>query len=188
MILSRFQTVGRDLFARGLVSSSSGNLSIRMGDNLIITRRGCMLNGIEEPDLIETGITRNSRATPLASSELAAHRAIYRETNAMAVVHAHPPHAIAIAMTTDEIVTGGAEGLSVMGNVPVVGKQPVEKEKLDGMIARALKQSRGIMAYGHGSFAVGQLLEEAFNCTTALEEVCHVLYLTRSLQVSPADE
>ena len=55
MILSQVQNVGRDLFARGLVSSHSGNLSIRLGDRLIITRRGCQLGCLEEHDLIETG-------------------------------------------------------------------------------------------------------------------------------------
>lgn len=60
MILSQFQTVGRDLFARGLVSSHIGNLSIRMGDQIIITRRDSTLNSLEENDLIETGIDKNS--------------------------------------------------------------------------------------------------------------------------------
>ena len=43
MISAQFQTVGRDLFTRGLVSSNSGNLSMRLGDQVIITRRGAML-------------------------------------------------------------------------------------------------------------------------------------------------
>ena len=90
MILSQFQTVGRDLFTRGLVSSHSGNLSIRLGERIIITRRGIMLNCLEEHDLIETGISKNNRSTLLASIELAVHRAIYRETQALAIVHAHP--------------------------------------------------------------------------------------------------
>ncbi len=99
MILSQFQTVGNDLFTRGLVSSNSGNLSIRFGDRLIITRRGCRLNCLEEHDLIETGISRNDRFTPLASIELAVHRAIYQTTPALAIVHAHPPHVVALSLT-----------------------------------------------------------------------------------------
>ena len=86
MILSQFQTVGRDLFARGLVASHSGNLSIRLGDRMIITRRGTMLSCLQESDLIETGITKNDRFTPLASTELPVHRAIYQETSASANV------------------------------------------------------------------------------------------------------
>jgi len=80
MFLNQFQNVGRWLFLRGLVSSSSGNLSIRLGDRLIITRRGSNLGALQEKDLVETGINKNDRSTPLASSELAVHRAIYQNT------------------------------------------------------------------------------------------------------------
>ena len=76
MILSQFQTVGRDLFTRGLVSSHNGNMSIRLGDRIIITHRSSMLGCLEEHDLIETGISKNDRSTPLASVELSVHRAI----------------------------------------------------------------------------------------------------------------
>ncbi len=187
MILSQFQTVGHELFTRGLISSHTGNLSIRLGERVIITRRGSMLNCLQEHDLIETGISRNSRSTPLASTELAVHRAIYRETQALAVVHAHSPHAVALSLTETEIIPNGAEGLSVVGTVPVVGWHMEAKTgSLASIIAQALKQHRIIMVHGHGSFAIGQLLEEAYNYTTALEESCQVLYLLRSLQVSPA--
>ncbi|MBA7705492.1 hypothetical protein ES703_114322 [subsurface metagenome] len=117
----------------------------------------------------------------------AAHRAIYRETQALAIVHAHSPHAVALSLTETEIVPHGAEGLSVVGTVPVVGWHMGTKTGgLASIIAQALKQHRIIMVHSHGSFAIGQLLEEAYNYTTALEESCQVLYLLRSLQVSPA--
>ncbi len=187
MILDRFQTVGRDLFARGLVSSSSGNLSIRLGDRIAITRRGSMLNCLHEHDLIETGVSRNSRLTPLASIELAVHRAIYRETQASAIVHAHSPYAVALSLTETEIIPGNTEGLAILGTVPVVGwNMEVKPGGLADVIAQALKQRRIIMVHGHGSFAIGQLLEEAYNLTTTLEESCQILYLLKSLQVSPA--
>ncbi len=187
MILSQFQTVGRDLFARGLVSSHSGNLSIRLGDRITITRRGSMLNCLEEHDLIETGLNRNSRATPLASVELAVHRAIYRQTQASAIVHAHPPHAIALSLTETEIVPSNAEGLDLLGTVPVVGwNMEVKPGGLADIIAQALKQRRIIMVHGHGSFAIGQLLEEAYDFTTSLEESCQILCLLKSFQMSPA--
>lgn len=188
MIISQFQTVGRDLFTRGLVSSHSGNLSIRMGDSVTITRRGSMLNCLQEHDLIETGIDKNSRSTPLASTDLAIHRAIYRETQALAIVHAHPPHAVALSMTETEIVPS-VEGLTVTGTVPVVGWN-IEEESgnLENIVARTLKQHRIIMVHNHGSFAIGQLLEEAYNFTTALEQSSQVLCLSRSLQVNPVKE
>jgi len=188
-MLSQFQTVGRDLFARGLVSSHGGNMSIRLGDRIIITRRGSMLNCLQESDLIETGVSRNSRTTPLASIELPVHRAIYLATQALAIVHAHLPHAVALSMTDTEIVPGCADGLAELGRVPVVGwNMEVKPGGLADIIAQALKQQRIIMVRSHGSFAIGQLLEEAYNVTTVLEENCRILCLLKSLQVSPAQQ
>jgi len=187
MILAQFQTVGHDLFTKGLVSSHSGNLSIRLGERIIITRRNSRLGCLQEHDLIETGLNKNDRNTPLASIELAVHRAIYRETTALAVVHAHPPHAVALSLTETEIVPSDTEGLSIVGRVPVLGWQmKVKPGGLADIIARALKEHRTVMVHGHGSFAIGQLLEEAHNCTTVLEESCQVICLLKSLQVSPA--
>jgi len=189
MILPQFQTMGRDLFARGLVSSSSGNLSVRLGERMIITRRGSMLNSLQENDLIETGVSRNSRSTPLASTELAVHRAIYSETQALAIVHAHSPHAVALSLTETEIMPSTVDGLPEVGAVPVLGwNMEVKPGGLADIIAQALKEHRVVMVRGHGSFAIGQLLDEAYNLTTALEESCQVLCLLRSLQVSPAEE
>ncbi len=185
MILSQFQSVGHDLFALGLGSSNIGNLSIRLGDRIIITRRGCRLGCLQESDLIETGVSKNDRSTPLASTELAVHRALYQETPALAIVHAHPPHAIALSLTENEIVPTDAEGLSIVGRVPVLGwNMQVKPGGLAGIISSALKQCRIVMVHGHGSFAIGQLLEEAYNCTTMLEESCRVICLLKSLQVS----
>ncbi|HEY32595.1 MAG TPA: aldolase [Dehalococcoidia bacterium] len=185
-MLSQFQQVGRDLFTRGLIASHTGNLSIRLRNHIIITRRGCMLGALQEHDLIETGIDKNDRSTPLASTELAVHRAIYRVTPARAVVHAHPPHATALSMATTEIVPNCAESLSTVGKVPVLGwKMTVKPGGLAETIAEALKDHRAVMVHGHGCFAVGQLLEDAFNCTTALEECSQVICLLKSLQAQP---
>jgi len=154
-----------------------------LGDRLIITRRGSRLSCLSENDLIETGIDKNDRSTPLASKELIVHRAIYQETPALAVVHAHPPHAIALSLTKSEIVPSGAEDFSVVGQVPVLGTHgEVDVVNLAEIISQALKKHRIIMVRGHGSFAIGQLLDEAYNYTTVLEESSQVNCLLRSLQ------
>ncbi len=187
MILSQFQAVGQDLFTRGLVSSGSGNLSVRFGDRIIITRRGSRLGSLGENDLIETGLTKNDRSTPLASIELPVHRAIYQATPATAIVHAHPPHAIALSMSETEIMPTDAEGSSLLDRVPVLGwNMEVKPGGLADIIAQALTQCRIIMVRGHGSFAIGQLLEEAHNGTTMFEESCRVICLLRSLKVDQA--
>jgi len=189
MLLAQFQAVGHDLFIQGLVASNSGNISVRMGDRIIITRRGSQLGSLQENDLIETGISKNDRATPLASIELPVHRAIYQTTSATAIVHAHPTHAVALSLTDAEIVPSDAEGSSFIGPVPILGRDmEVKPGGLSEIIAQALGQCRIVLVCGHGTFASSQLLEEALNCTALFEESCRVICLLRSLQVNQVNK
>ncbi len=188
MLLTQFQTVGRDLFTCGLISGFGGNLSIRMGDRIYITRRGSNKGSLQEADIIETGIFKNDRQTPLASSELGVHRAIYQHTPASAVVHAHPPHAVALSLSEREIVPSDDEGRDMIGRVPVLGCQVTQivPGAYAELIAEAFKNVRIVMVRGHGSFAIGQILEEAYDITSTFEESCKVLCLLKSLQTRPA--
>jgi L-fuculose-phosphate aldolase len=183
MLLNQFQSIGHLLFSRGLVSSQTGNLSVRMGDRIIITRRGCNLGALQEKDLIETGIVRNDRSTPRATSEISIHRAIYHQTQAKAIVHAHSAHVTALSIIQRVIDSEHLEDCCELGPVPVIGWDPeVEKALMPELIAENLKDNRIIAVHGHGSFAVGQLLEEAYNCTTGLEEAAEILCLLKTLQ------
>jgi L-fuculose-phosphate aldolase len=164
-------------------------MSVRLGERIIITRRGSQLGCLEEHDLIETGIRKNDRNTPLASTELATHRAIYQATPALAIVHAHPPHAVALSLVETEIVPNDTEGRDMMPRILVVGwNMQVKPGGLADVISHALKPCRIVVAYGHGSFAIGQLLEEAHNCTTMLEASCRVICLFKSLNVNPGEK
>jgi len=181
-MLSQFKAVGHALFTQGLVSSYCGNLSIKLGEHLVITHRGSALDSIEEADLVETGIAKNDRATPLASSELAVHRSIYKNTSALAVVHAHPPYAVALSLVEKEIIPCDMEGRSLLPKVLILGQGIVVKAgELGEEIAETLKQYKVVLVRGHGSFAAAQLLEEAYYYTSVLEQSCHLLYLLKAL-------
>jgi len=184
MLISQFQTVGRELCARGLVSSHGGDLSIKLGERLYITHRGSMLSCLEEHDLVETGINKNDRFTPLASTELAVHRAIYKRTPASAIVHAHPAYAVALSFSEQEIAPCDADGRMILSKVPVLGwGTAVKPGELAGEIAESLTKHKIVLVHGHGSFAAAQLLEEAYQYTSALEESCRLLYLLKTLRI-----
>ena len=100
-VLEQFRSSGRDLFLAGVISSHGGNLSLRQGDRILITRRGSMLARLEERDLIATGLEENDADVMLASTEIGVHRATYQGTSAQAIVHAHPPCAIARSLVCD---------------------------------------------------------------------------------------
>jgi len=185
-MLSQFQAVGQALFTQGLVSSQGGNLSVKLGEHLVITHRGSTLGSIQEGDLVETGINKNNRATPLASIELEVHRCIYQNTSALAVVHAHPPYAVALSFMEKEIVPCDVEGQALLSRVPILGTEMGAKTgELAGEIARLLSEYRVVLVRGHGTFAVSQLLEEAYCYTVALEQSCRLLYLLKALRVDP---
>lgn len=184
MLISQFQAVGRDLCARGLVSSHSGNLSIKLGERLCITRRGSMLSHLEEHDIVETGINKNDRFTPLASTELIVHRAIYKSTPASAIVHAHPTYSVALSFSEREIIPRDIDGSQILSEVPVLGwDTTVKPGELAEAIAEALTMHKIVLVHGHGSFAAAQILDEAYHYTTALEESCRLLYLLKALRI-----
>ncbi|MFB0556374.1 MAG: aldolase [Dehalococcoidia bacterium] len=181
-MLSQFKAVGHALFTQGLVSPYCGNLSIKLGEHLFITHRGSALGSIGEADLVETGIAKNDRATPLASSELAVHRSIYKNTSALAVVHAHPPYAVALSFIEKEIIPCDMEGRALLPKVLILGQGiAVKAGDLGEEIAETLKQYKVVLVWGHGSFAAGQLLEEAYYYTSVLEQSCRLLYLLKAL-------
>ena len=183
IVLAQVQSVGNDLFLRGLITSHGGNMSIRDGDRIIITRTGCMLGHITQQDLVEAGAAPDDDRPKNASSEIAVHRAIYHHTPALAVVHAHPAHAIALSLIDDEIAPLDVEGSYYMPSVPIVGRgEKVYGGKMADDIAKALIDRRITIVYAHGSFAAGRDLYEAHHFTSTLEESCCIITIVRQLK------
>lgn len=182
-MLADFKRIGRDLFLSGLNSSHSGNLSVRYGDKIVITRRGSMLGHLEERDLIETGLVKNDSKIILASTEIGVHRAIYKGTSALAIVHAHPVHAIALSLFEDQIIPIDSEGAYLLHKIPVIGAEhTIGSKELEKSLPGLLSEYKIVMVRGHGSFAVGQMIEEAYQWTSSLEQVCRIICLTRGLR------
>jgi L-fuculose-phosphate aldolase len=175
-IYEQFRDIGRDMYVDRLISSHGGNISLRFGDRVIIKRRGAMLGQLKPHDLIETGLERNDSNVVLASTELIVHRAIYLATPALAVVHAHPRTAVAFSLSRDEIVPIDNEGSYLLKKVPVVAVEMASgSPQMAQAVAEALKEYKIVMLRGHGSFATGQTLDEAFQWTSALEECCQII-------------
>lgn len=173
--------VGRDLFLQNAVSSHGGNISIRIGDRILITRRGSMIHHLTDADIIETGIYEDDSGIILASTELKVHRAIYKETTAMAIVHAHPVYATALSLGVDAIIPIDSEGSYLLHKVPVLSSEhTVGSKEVMQIVPKALKEYKIVMLRGHGSFSIGQMLEEAYQWTSSLEVSCQILHLIKS--------
>jgi L-fuculose-phosphate aldolase len=181
-IFRQFQEIGRDLYVADLVSSHGGNMSVRLGDRLVIKRRGAMLGRLKEGDLVETGLEKQDSGIALASTELVVHRAIYLATPALAVVHAHPRTAIALSLSREEIVPIDNEGSYLLHRVPVVTAEFASgSAELVEKLPRVLQEYKIVMLRGHGSFSIGQTLEEAFQWVSCLEESCQIILAAKAI-------
>lgn len=163
-------------------------MSVRLGDRILITRRGSMLGRLRPEDMVETGLYVDDSGIALASSEIIVHRAIYRKTSAQAILHTHPPHGIALSLELDEIVPVDSEGSYLLHRVPVVAaEKTIGSEEMAEVLSEALRRYKLCMLRGHGLFATGSLLEEAYQWSTAFEASARILYLVRTAGIVPRE-
>ncbi|MGD9776147.1 MAG: aldolase [Methanosarcina sp.] len=170
---------GRKLVEHGLVESNFGNISVRAGDRIVITRSGTALDEITGDNIVEVGIRDTSSLDMIASSEAVVHREIYRRTSVLAIIHAHCPYSVVeslLAGPGNVIVPVDSEGQYFLGDIPVVGGG-IGSSELAKNLADSLSGHRGAVVFSHGTFATGRTLGEAYVVTTQLEHSCRVKYL-----------
>ncbi|MDD5382576.1 MAG: class II aldolase/adducin family protein [Candidatus Margulisbacteria bacterium] len=180
-MLQEFQRIGRLLFQEGLIDSHGGNMSLREGDKIFITRRDAMLGDLKDGDIIEVRM-EPGEGDSQASRELPTHRAVYKQCDARALIHAHPANAIAISITDNKIVPQDAEGLFIYKSAPIVRvRDGIGSEETVRLLPTFLGRENVVaVVKGHGSFAVGKNLEEAYKYTSSLENSCRVIVAVRA--------
>jgi len=178
MLDSEFERIGKRLFLEGLVGGNFGNISIRADRGLYITHNGCYLDEPGRPVYLPI----EGPVPPEASSEYRVHREVYRKTRHDAVVHAHPVHAVAASLVFDEILPHDSESELLCPVIPVVNGRP-GSDDLARVVSDTLCLSRLVLVRGHGTFAAGKTLDEAYILTSLAEHACRVLWLSEYLTV-----
>lgn len=172
-----FARIGRRLVAEHLIGGNFGNMSLRSDGGFYITATGSFLD--EPGDLIL--VPDSGEVSKSASSEWRVHRSAYLRTGHQAIVHAHPPHAIAASLVMEEIVPLDSEGRMFCPIIPVARGEPGTQELADA-VAECLTRSPLCIARGHGTFAGGKTLQEAYLFTSLAEHACRILALKDSFQ------
>jgi len=167
-----FKRIGRRLFSEGLVGGNFGNMSVRSGEGFFITRTGTYLDDPGNPVFVPL----DGPVPEGASSEYRVHREVYKKTRHEAIVHAHPAHAVALSIITGEIIPRDSEGVMLCPVIPVVHGIPGSDE-LANNVSDSLILSKLAIASGHGTFAAGKSLDEAYLFTSLGEHACRVLTL-----------
>jgi len=177
MYSGEFERIGKRLFNEHLAGGNSGNISMRKGnEGFFIKRTGSYLDVAGELVFVPL----EGKVPDYASSEYRVHRDVYRKTGHEAIVHAHPPYAVAASLVMDVIEPEDSEGMMLCPKIPVVQGAPGSQEIADN-VSNALMFSKLVIVRGHGTFAAGKNLDAAYVYTSLAEHSCRVLNLKRSL-------
>jgi L-fuculose-phosphate aldolase len=174
-------SVYRWLRAYGLNDAHSGNASVRVAGTVLITPSGCCADTLRPADLLAA--EPDAPPPPGASLDAPLHLAVYRQSpNTGAVLHSHGPHAIAMTMSGDHFTPVDFEGRYYFGTVPVLDI-PFARYVHDspGLVARALADSPVAVVRGHGIYARGASLDEAYKWTCSLEASARIAWLHRAV-------
>jgi L-fuculose-phosphate aldolase len=201
--------VCRRMYERGLIAGTDGNVSVRLDDErLLITPSGLHKGELAEEDLVVTDREGNlvfpqrrprredpnsssGRGRRRPSSEILMHLLCYDlRQDVQAVVHAHPVHAVALAMAgvslANCILPESCLSLGFILTAPysTPGTDEVPRALRD-LIARA----DAVLLDRHGSLTVGPTLEVAFNRLESVEHTARITHAARCLgEVRPLSE
>ncbi len=176
-IFSDLSRIGKRLFTEHLVGGNFGNMSARYADGYFITRTGSYLDA--DPAQVVL-MPLNGRVTPGASSEWRVHTKIHNAKDQHAAdVHAPPPYAVALSLPVENgnltISSGGKK------HPPPPSAQDGARgtQELADAVAEGLACANVVIARGHGTFAAGKDLDQAYLFTSLAEHCCKVLHYTK---------
>ncbi|PJM94461.1 class II aldolase/adducin family protein [Streptomyces sp. CB01373] len=165
----------RRTVADGLVVGTSGNVSVRVGDTVLVTPSGVPYDRLTDDDVTGVGLDgRQVLGTLVPTSELPMHLAVYRSTDAGAVVHTHAVHATAVSTLVTELPLIHYMAGALGGPVRVAPYATYGTEELAGNMLRALAGRTGCLLRNHGTVTYGATLDQAYDRTAQLEWMCRV--------------
>ncbi|HTT93598.1 MAG TPA: class II aldolase/adducin family protein [Solirubrobacterales bacterium] len=161
---------GRRMLADGLVKGTSGNISVRVGDEVVITPGSVPYEEITPQGLAIVDLDGNHLGGGRPSSETPLHTLVYRETDAAAVVHTHSIYATTLACTVDELPAVHYMIHAFGGDaIEVSDYERFGSEELAAAVHAALGERRGVLLRNHGAVVHGPTLRRAYDLAVLLE-------------------
>ncbi len=162
----------RAMEARGLNRGTSGNVSARWGEGMLVTPTGIVPDELTPESIVRVDAAGVAAGDHLPSSEWRMHKGIYdRRPDAQAVVHCHARHATVLACAGREIpplhymvlVSGGS-------TVRLAPYATFGSDALAGQVVETLDGRRACLMANHGLIALGTTLRQALAVTEEIEE------------------
>lgn len=176
--------IGRLLYDRGYVAANDGNISVRVGQHLVMTPSG-VSKGRMTPDMLlvtdlEGNVLEGNRHP---TSEGKMHLAVYHHrSDVQAVVHAHPPVSTAFAACRRGLETPYLAELVVgLGTVPCTPEfAMLSTEEVPESVIPYLPDHNAVLLANHGALTWGGSLWDAFD---RMETVEHTAKILMNIQV-----
>jgi L-ribulose-5-phosphate 4-epimerase len=181
-----------ELPRNGLVAWTSGNLSARDGDVMVIKPSGVAYDELTPASMVVCDLYGDVVEGDLApSSDAATHGYIYRHTDAGGIVHTHSAYATAWAIRGEAIpcvMTAIADEFG--GEIPVGPFALIGDEEIGRGVVETLAshRARAVLMRSHGVFALGDSPREALKRAVMCEDAARTVHLARALgPVEPLD-
>ena len=177
----RVASIARELSARGWVANHDGNVTVRDGARYLATPTATSKRVIEERGLIELDTAGKPTGSGRVFGEIGLHLAVFaRRPDVHAVVHAHPPHATAIACArggvADHLIARPFIAEAVVSLGPIIPRIPFAPpgEAAVAALAPWCEEVDAVLLGGHGVIAWGADLEQAFLRLELVEHLARI--------------
>jgi L-fuculose-phosphate aldolase len=177
--------IGKLAYSKGYIVGADGNISARMADGtVLITPAGAMKGFLSAQHLAHIDLQgRVLDNGPKCSTEVGIHLVAYRERPEMrAVLHCHPPHAVALTIAGIDMQTPIIPEIIVtIGGIPTAPYGTPGTDELPESIRAIVKCSDTLVMQNHGSVTIGTNLLDAFKKLDMLEHTAKILWLAHCL-------
>jgi len=178
--------IGELCYGRGLIAAADGNLSVKKADGtLLITPAGAMKGFLQPAHIAHVDAQGQPLGGgPRASSEIGIHLVAYEERPEIrSVVHAHPPHAVALSVADiDMTVPIIPEIITTIGGLPTTPIATPGTPELPESIRQVIRCSDTLIMKNHGAVTVGSNLMDAFKKLDMIEHMAKILWLAHAVK------
>lgn len=170
----------RRLHARNMLAAADGNVSFKISEECILITPTALNKAFITPDDVAVITHDNRIVSGKPSGERLMHLEVYKKCpKARAVVHAHPPTAIAWSVARPDLTELPSESLSEVilatGRIPIVAYARPGTQDMGNVLSSAIPECRVMILARHGALSWGEDLEEAYNGMERLEHSAKIL-------------
>lgn len=177
--------VAHKMWKRNMVDGNGGNITIRVGDNLVLCTPTLRSKGelnADEIALVDLDGVQKA-GWRKRTSEVNTHIAIMkRQPKAKSVIHGHPPYSTAFAVAGIEPPTCLCSEAEIFtGPVKLVGYQTPGSPENAEAVGEIGKDNPAILLANHGVMTWGNDVEDAYWKLENMETACQTIWVASQL-------